>query len=276
MISHFRRYISEKLGGAFGPLPVFFNCGVDTFRFTAIPDGWCAQSGKYFINTPTGGELFAIKIYGAVASDLPDLYTFEVSAKRFFENPAKSWLYLAQFEDVVDVWASRSGHCLRLDYVCDMSVFDSMLTLSHCTWYGRRSLQKKRQPWAFWPSKDKTVKFYNKRDEFLASKAADHGFTFPEQSEVLRFEVCFRNSPLRKVMQGFLIEQFANSFLHIFKQIVVSKQIFSEKGIPVGVLKIVTAVNLGVFDCSKASQREKVNYNLAVRFGLLDSKPILD
>lgn len=195
--------------------------GIDTVRFIAY-------DGFTFEQDPFTGSIDAV-LYGPKGDrfkhkKLRDGFpVFEFSAYRWYAWPPGT---LASHLFLQDLWRLCSTpehaiHFLRIDFAAQLEMFATIDTLSYLRWYGRRSLQKKRKSWAFWPGQVKTVKFYDKIQDLVVK-----GNSVPDsiQKYPLRFELELRNPAISKyfpIDKGFYpnYDLILRDFHHLFDQI---------------------------------------------------------
>lgn len=195
--------------------------GIDTVRFIAY-------GGFVFEEDPFTGAIDAV-LYGPKGDRFKHrklregFPIFEFSAYRWYSWPPGT---LASQGFLLDLWRlcsvpEKQIHLMRVDFAAQLEMFATIDTLSYLRWYGRRSLQKKRKSWAFWPGQVKTVKFYDKIDDLIAK-----GNSVPDliAEYPLRFELELRNPAISKyfpVDQGYYpnYDLILRDFHHLYDQI---------------------------------------------------------
>lgn len=182
------------------------NIGVDTVRFVA-KDGYDIEE-----NPQTGELTFYIGRF-AHQKLIDGDPVFEFSYHAFKEAPLLALGDNIFLLDIIDTYAARF---LRIDLSMQIVPPASMLMLSYLRYYGRRSLQKKREPWAYWPGREKCLKFYDKRKEVLKK---DEKWLGGDQT--MRFEVEYRGRAVNKIFNGLTLnyDLFMADYHHLASQI---------------------------------------------------------
>jgi len=226
------------------------NAGIDTVRFVAnLPN-------YELIENPVTGELVPqIRGIDSVRLSPDGNPIFEFSAYKYYNQKAG---FLAPPTFLSEIYDFYGADYIRIDVSAQMEMIASMEKLSYLRWYGRRSLQKKSQPWAFWPSEKKTVKFYNKVDDLIGKKkpVPDNIRALP-----LRFEVEYRNPDVKRIFKDgvFDVSMFQRDFDHLYHQL------------PKFDKKPLTRMHYTVLGMFQANQLELLNWKQKKALEQLDS-----
>lgn len=184
--------------------------GVDTVRFIAI-------TGYDVEENPESGEIH-YKIGNFYHKKL-HLYV-DGTYKPVFEFSYHAYygLHLSELghADYLTFLVDQYGAIFkRIDLAIQLPAFATINFLSYLLYFGRRSLQKKRDPWAYWPGREKTIKFYDKQKQ---QKSVEDQILFNEYP--IRFEIEYRSRSVNRIWHDFTLnlDPFINDFLHFYNQ----------------------------------------------------------
>lgn len=193
--------------------------GVDTVRFIAMY-GFDVEE-----NPETGEIIYSINQHHHHKLHLVDgeyYPVFEFSYHAFYGLHGS---VLGDQRFLIDLYDLYGARYKRLDLAIQLPEVASMLLLSYLRYYGRRSLQKKREPWAYWPGREKTIKFYDKQKQ---QKNEEERILYNEYP--IRFEIEYRSRSISKVFDssGFRLDtaSFVKDFLHFYNQIEKVESLF--------------------------------------------------
>lgn len=216
--------------------PYFKYVGIDTVRFRVnIPDLLIIDDNE--MELPTGRIISPAGYVFEHSRIVEAQYIFEFSAHAYY---GWSDCSLADVSFLHELERDYGAQFLRIDLAGQVrdNKSPTLERLSYCRYYGRRSLQKKKEPWAYWPSQKKTVKFYDKAKEqvkkngLMGSSESIYAraLSSPESSVLdpsilgckLRFEIEYRgeSGAIPQVYQSHVLDysSFFNTFDHIVSQ----------------------------------------------------------
>lgn len=204
--------------------------GIDTVRFRAtfpdniIIDDHNAECPIGRIISPAGVMFENVRL-------VEGYYVFEFSAHAFYNWKDGGLIDPQVFYDLLV--SLYGAEFLRIDLAAQIKdeFSASIDRLSYCRYFTRRSLQKKREPWAYWPSQSKTIKFYDKVLEYVRKNKiiGNADLIYVSNPDRLpewlvgartRFEVEYRSRAINQIFSGgiFASASFVSTYLHIQEQ----------------------------------------------------------
>jgi len=187
--------------------------GVDTVRFVSLYGHDVEE------NPETGEVVYSInnhyhqKLH--LHSDGNYYPVFEFSYHSFY---GLSGSLLGDQRFLIDMYDLYGAQFKRIDLALQIPQIAPMLLLSYLRYFGRRSLQKKREPWAYWPGREKTIKFYDKQKQQETEEERQVYKYAP-----IRFEIEYRSRSVGRVFNSAELslntDHFVKDFLHFYNQI---------------------------------------------------------
>lgn len=237
--------------------------GIDTVRFRALT-GYvmlrCPITGEHNPHIELGEDQAPMKFW-RYHQDAP---VFELSAYVFYDQAPG---YLAPVSFLLELQDLYAAEFMRVDLAAHLDLNVTMEALSYLRWHGRRSLQKKRDPWAFWPSEKKTLKFYDKNKQHAQNKTSKQ--LYPAASSVpLRFEIELRGKEEREAMinsRGFNYQRWQSDLDHFLRQL----QPLDIQGLSDLHCRVILLHLTGNLDSSKLTHRGKKALKELDQCGLL-------
>jgi len=211
--------------------------GVDTVRFVSM-------YGHDVEENPETGEItYSINQFHHQKLHLVDgeyYPVFEFSYHNFYGLHGS---VLGGQRFLIDLYDLYGAQFKRIDLAIQLPVIAPMVLLSYLRYFGRRALQKKREPWAYWPGREKTIKFYDKQKQ---QKNEEERILYNDYP--IRFEIEYRSRSVLRVFKSaqFHLDTsyFVKDFLHFYNQIEKVELLFN-KGLDKKHYKAVKLFNEG-------------------------------